>query len=185
MEGVYSFIPHCQRLFRAGLPTGDVGQEPVAGVFHQIQHLLKTCIAAVIRIRNHARIVAGTELGQPAHFVMVVVGALRLDEREVVPVHDQDEVGACEIVSLQLPGPEVRKRVSAADCMLQATGIGRRTGVIVVGTCGIDPQDIRPPTLCQRFVAHDTMGRRAPADVAHADKQQSRGRSGLRHEIDC
>lgn len=82
-------------------------QQTFAGVFHQVQHLLKAFCAAEIRIRHHWAVKLQTELGESAHLVLMLGWAGLLYLCQVVPVHDLDKVEYFKVGGLNLPCPQV------------------------------------------------------------------------------
>ena len=47
----------------------DVHQQPLAGVFDQVEYVIKTVRATVVRVRHHRTVLRYAELGQPSELV--------------------------------------------------------------------------------------------------------------------
>ena len=93
-------------------------QQAFAGVFHQIQHLLKPIRPPVVGVRDHRAVVPQTELGQAAHLGLVLRRATLLHQGQVVPVHHQDQIGVFKVRCAQGAGPQVGHRVTAPGGVL-------------------------------------------------------------------
>ena len=78
-----------------------MAQQAVAGIFHQVEHPLKTLNAAKIWIRHHSAVKLPAELADATHFVLVPRWARLLYLGQVVPVHHQDKVHANFFIQLQ------------------------------------------------------------------------------------
>lgn len=80
---------------------------PLAGILDQIEHLLKTCRAAVVRVWHHRAFMGQAELGQAPDFALVFRGAYLLHQGQIVPVHHQNQIMCLKVSIPDLARPQV------------------------------------------------------------------------------
>ena len=78
-------------------------QQPLTRIFHQVQHRLEPGRTLVIRVGYHGGIKSLAKLGEAAQFVLVLRRAADLKQRQVVPVHGQNQVKRGVVGVLNLP----------------------------------------------------------------------------------
>lgn len=145
-------------------------EQAVAGVFHQVQHLLETVGLAEVRVGHHRAVMAQAELGEAPQLALVLGRAGGLDQRQVVPVHGQDQVMAGKVGVLDLSRPQVRQVIAAPGSVGLRPGVRRLARVVVVGAGRIHPHLVRQ-TVVDDLLAEHAVGGGAATDVAHADKE--------------
>lgn len=95
----------------------DVHQQPLAGVFDQVEYVIKTVRAAVVRVWHHRAVLRYAELGQTSELMLMDGRAGLLHYGQVVVIHDQDQVECIKVSRPYLPGPEIRQIVATFDRM--------------------------------------------------------------------
>lgn len=144
-------------------------QQPLHAVFYQVEHTLKVLRATVIRVRHHGVGVLLKKLGQAPDFFQVRGRAHRLGERLVVPVHGEDEVVVLKVMLSQWPGSQRRQVVAAQGSMVLRAAVRGFARVKVVRAGRID-RDALSQARLREPMAHDTFGRGAAANIAHANE---------------
>ena len=81
-----------------------MAQQAGAPVFHQVQHIFKTLLAAQVGVGHHRTVVPLEKLGQSAQFALVLRGAHGLGQAQVVPVHGQHQIKTVKVGRLELAG---------------------------------------------------------------------------------
>ena len=102
---------------------------------------------------------------------------LVMQMREVVLIHRDDVIEAFEIFARNTACIDVVQAHATAFGSSSRPSIGWFPGVIGMRTGGIDAEPLDHACLFG-VVAKNTLCRRRPTDIAHADKQDTRG---LRH----
>src|SRR5260370_50255 len=162
----------CRGLSTLARRHAQRGQQPRAGVFHQVQHVLETPVAAVVGVGHFARGVLGAEVRQPLYAVPFGLGANPARCRFVGAIHHQHLVECREVFGPQLPRALLRKVIAAPRGMglgaagggLAHPGVGgARGGHLGAGS----PGPVGPPFF------EDALGRRGAAGVSPADHEES------------
>ncbi|MDT4848935.1 hypothetical protein FQZ97_830420 [compost metagenome] len=119
------------------------------------------------------------ELGKTPQLVRVLRRAALAGQREVVPVHGQDQVELVEVARGELARALGREVVAALRRVGLAAGVGRGADVVAVSARGVDQHPVAQPGLAHPGFKNAFRRRRA-ADVAHADEEHAKtcGRRG-------
>ena len=82
-------------------------EQTIAGIFNQIQNMLETLGATVIGVWHDGAVKLKAKLDHESDLVLMHGWSLLLDQRQVVLVHDQNQVEFFKISFLYLPGSQV------------------------------------------------------------------------------
>ena len=82
-------------------------QQALTGVFYQVQHLIESLGTAMIRIGHHRRIMRQTKLRQPSQLRLLLGWTVFLHQRQVVPIHHQNQVVVRVVAIRDLSRPQV------------------------------------------------------------------------------
>lgn len=110
-----------------------VVQHAFAGVFNQVEYMLKALIAAMVGIGHHGAAHFAAKLGHSVEFVALCGWAQRLGAGHVFMVHHQHQVMALKVISGELPCAQIAQVIAAQQSMLLAAAIGCFTHMVGVG----------------------------------------------------
>ena len=94
--------------------------------------MLKPLLATMVRVGHNGTVMDQAKLGQATHLALMQWRAFILNQRQVVPVHGQDQVVRFKVRILNLPGAQARQVIPAFGSMLLRAIIGRAAGVVVM-----------------------------------------------------
>src|SRR5439155_16524493 len=147
----------------------EIIEQPLAARLDQVENLLEAARSAVVRIGHVAPVEQQADL---------VLGSRRGDRaqvREVLAVHRDEQVELLEVRARHLP----RRALEHDPSRPRGLGrprIGCRARVPAAGA-GALHLDLAVEAALVDQVAHDALGCRGAADVAHADEQDARFRA--------
>ena len=150
----------------------DMVDQAFAGIFDQVKNMFEAIVSSVVRIRHDSSVVTTAELGQPSQFFSMLFRAALLGQRQIVPVHRQQQIMTREIITHDLPCSEVGQFIAAALCVALAAIVRRFTRVVIMGAGRIDAHLAFQPVLPDEMVKY-AMCCRAAADVPHAEEQNA------------
>ena len=136
-----------------------VQNQPIAGVLHQIKHVLKAILAAIVRIRYHGTSVLQTKLGEAANLVLVPCRAF---DSSILGTHSVSRQLSAEVVAQWLKGhPDTT--VEYLDLAVNAPNhfgtdaIGIKTGVQAQPTEAQRYENGVSAKLVNQFLAADVI----------------------------
>lgn len=144
-------------------------QKSLAGVFHQIEHELEIMITTQVGVWNHGTLMDQAEFGETTQLATMKRRSHGFGERQIVPVHGQEQVGLSKVSVHQLAGPQVGKVVSPGQGMCLRTVIRGLSRMVIVRPGGIDRHTVLQASPLE-VVTKNAMRRRASTDVAHTEK---------------
>lgn len=111
--------------------------KPFSREFAQVEYLLESFRAAVIRIRNLAFLRSRGKLHEQSQFAMEFRRALPIQKGQILPIHGQNPVETGEIRLDNSSGTHSAQVVSTLCGHLSHTRVGRFSFVIAVRSSGI------------------------------------------------
>jgi hypothetical protein len=107
---------------------GHVFNQSLAGIFHEIENMLKPLLATMVRVGHNGTVMDQAKLGKATHLALVQRRAFILNQRQIVPIHREDRVMRFKVDVLNLPGAQARQVIPAFGGMLLRAIIGRAAG---------------------------------------------------------
>lgn len=152
----------------------DMLEQTLAGILNKVKYLLESVVPAIIRIGYDCGIMSPAEFCQPSQLLAMFVRTALLGQREIVPVHRQQQIMMREVIAHDLACPEIGEIIAAALCMALAAFIGRLSRMVVVRARRIHAHLMLQPVLPDEMAEH-AVRCRAATDIPHAEEQNTEG----------
>src|SRR5690606_41433282 len=115
------------------LPISDGIKQPFTGILNEVQDVIKTTVAAVVRVRDFVHQPHTAIVKKQLGLGTAVLAPDITDVRQVLPVHDQDIIKGVQVCRTQLTRSQPTEINSTPPGSLQGTAVRRTAAVPVTG----------------------------------------------------